>query len=271
MHFPEHWIKVKRGGVVAWGWSDHSPDEARTEGEKRLDRIIAWLARGQDRQVSLYGYSDRPMREEVLQEFQTDGKVTAAITRNSYGCLVLNSTNALFVDVDEPAPNFRGLLGGLFGKKLDFTIEIVNQARQWIVDHPSWAWRIYRTRAGLRLLATHTPINPDASVCAEVFKAFQADRLYQKLCRNQQCFRARLSPKPWRCGLDKPVQQWPWSDAAEKEAFQKWDIIYQKAGNEYATCHLIGQYGRAEPHPALADLVRFHDTATRAESKKELA
>ncbi len=48
-------------------------------------------------------YLDRPMREPVLREVKKDnGELAAVVTRNSYGCLVLNTARVMFVDVDLP-------------------------------------------------------------------------------------------------------------------------------------------------------------------------
>ncbi len=69
--------------------------------------------------------------------------------------------------------------------------------------HPDWGWRIYRTKAGFRLLATHRPVFPSEPLAEEAFQEFKADILYRKLCVNQKCFRARLTPKSWRCGVER--------------------------------------------------------------------
>ena len=61
------------------------------------------------------------MREEpVLRDWKDEqGGLTAAITRNSYGCLVLNTAQIMFVDVDAPEPKSSGggFFAGLFGKE----------------------------------------------------------------------------------------------------------------------------------------------------------
>src|SRR5262245_9298698 len=103
MHFPRFWTTARRGGVSAWGWSDESPAHAEAKAAERLSRILARLARGGRAPVQRYGYPDRPMREEVLGEFRTPSNVLrAAVTRNSYGCRVLNTADLMIVDVDAP-------------------------------------------------------------------------------------------------------------------------------------------------------------------------
>lgn len=273
MHFPKFWVLARRGGVCAWGWSDVSPAAAQAEGEARVARIMARLAGTDDIPVGRYGYPDRPMREEILQEFPgaEDGP-RAVVSRNSYGCVVLNATHALFVDVDETAPGFLRSLRALFGKRpAGFEEDVLARVARWNEGHPGWGWRAYRTKAGIRLLATHEPVSADDPRCAGVFQEFKADLLYRKLCVNQKCFRARLTPKPWRCGSENPPHRWPWRNADEEAAFQNWEKSYRHNAEPFAVCRLLGQFGPAAIHPHLTEIVAFHDKATGAESERPLA
>ena len=274
MHFPKHWFSAKRGEVSAWGWSDESLAHAEAHAESRLVRILEWLRRGDDRQLQRYGYPGRPMREEVLKEFHgTDGTLNAAVTRNSYGCLVLNTSQLMFVDIDAPRAKESSFLAGLFGfRKPDknksengFEKNTLAQVHRWLDVHPDWGWRVYRTRAGIRLMATHQSIASDNALTSEAFELFSSDPLYRQLCASQKCFRARLTPKPWRCGSDKPRHRWPWKDAKAEATFRAWEKKYLSVSSRHATCQLIGHFGNSSPHSALSELIQFHDQATRAE------
>lgn len=272
MHFPKFWKLAKKGGVSAWGWSDSSVADALTAGLARVDRIVAWLKSEQPTPLSTYGYPDRPMREEVLREFRnSQGELVAAVSRNSYGCEVLNTARLLFVDVDETPPGLGAFLKKLFGKSESFEASTSATIQKWITAHPDWSVRAYRTRAGIRLLATHQPISPEDGISSEAFAAFHADRLYRKLCLNQKCFRARLTPKPWRCGLDKPSFRWPWRDQDAEADFKVWSVKYQQAAAGFSVCRLLGQFGRGEIHPEFQELVSFHDAAVRLGTDLPLA
>jgi hypothetical protein len=271
MHFPKHWRLARKGGVCAWGWSDVSAEAAQADGERRVHRIIDWLRNNMQGERGPYGYPDRAMREEVLREFyQPDGGISSVVSRNSYGCQVLNTASAMFIDVDEKRTSLLTALKSLFGDG-KFEPNLLAKVQRWIAAHPNWGWRVYRTRAGIRLLATHQPFPPDDPICQSAFHEFGADHLYRKLCANQKCYRARLTPKPWRCGVEKPPHRWPWRDAAAQSAFEDWDRRYQAAANSYATCKLLGQFGSPVIHPALKSLVKFHDDTTRAGSGLPLA
>lgn len=275
MHFPKYWRLVSRGGVSAWGWSDESLEQAGDDGEGRVGRIVEWLRGGAqgDRELGSYGYPDRPMREPVLREFHSGGELVAVVSRNSYGCEVLNTSQAFFVDVDVPPPGLFAAIAALFRGGRNFEQALLAKVDGWVADEPQWGWRVYRTRAGFRLLATQAPISPDDPDCGRAFELFGADRLYRRLCENQQCFRARLTPKPWRCGIEKQaeVARWPWPDAEAEAVFHEWLRRYESSTAGKATCRLIGTVGNGVIHPALEQLVEVHDEVTRATSRLQLA
>jgi len=281
VHFPTYWTTAKDKNLTAWGWSDESLAHAAGHAAERLARIKDWLRRGGKPALQQrYGYPDRPMREEVLREFRSNnGTLRAAVTRNSYGCLVLNTADLMFVDVDAPEAKESSFLAGLFGFRRpdksrspdEFMNGVMARVQDWLNRQPAWGWRVYRTRAGVRLVATHQPVASEDPVCVAAFDAFEADPLYRKLCATQKCFRARLTPKPWRCDMDKPRGRWPWANEKTEVRFRKWEAEYTASAERYATCNFVGHFGHADIAPELRPLVEFHDQATRAASGLPLA
>ncbi len=270
MTFPKFWAKGQSGVFSVWRWSDASVDDAKIAAQTAAERLAAQFKAG-ELTNDKYGYGDRPMREPVVREMRNAaGEQACVVTRNSYGCQVLNSAVALFVDIDFPEekPKAAGLFGSLFGKKPapeDPAKAPTAKAALWAQGHPGWNWRIYRTRAGMRLLATHALFDPADPVCEQVFQAMGADPLYRKLCQTQKCFRARLTPKPWRCRIGHPPTRWPFADPGEEHAFGNWDAKYQAACGTKATCQLLDK-GSGEIHAELRAIVALHDEMTRAAS-----
>jgi hypothetical protein len=223
-------------------------------------------------------YPGRPFREPVLREIKNEaGEVAAAVTRNSYGCLVLNTSRVMFVDVDLPEPKRSGgFLKRLFGKPettpaVDPANDAIVRAEMWARQHQEWGWWIYRTRAGLRLLATHAVFDPVVAAGDGVFDALGADPLYRQLCKAQKCFRARLTPKPWRCGVHDKPERWPWLEPRAEARFNKWEMAYRAKSANWATCKLVRKVGSTDIHPEVQLILGVHDEATRAESELPLA
>ena len=277
MNFPRFWQALRTGGVTTWGWSDTSNDDALAKARERQRHVFSWLDGDQAKRLGSYGYPNRPMREEVLREFPgTDGKPAGVLTRNSYGCVVLNTERLVFVDVDTPEGSGGGFFGRLLGRKTPGPQEALEQAlreklRAWTASRIDWRWRMYRTRAGVRLMAVHRPFAPDDPAALQAFEQFGADRLYRALCKTQRCFRARLTPKPWRCDVDKPPWNWPWPDAAAEASFREWEREYVVKTSAFATCRLIEEFGTAPIAPEFAEMIETHDRSTRVGEDLPLA
>ncbi len=178
MNFPPYWALGKCGNFTTWRWSNTSLSEAQAQAQQGAAKLAEqFTTRGRPER---YGYADRPLREPVLREMRDSaGEVSAVVTRNSYGCHVLNTAKAMFVDVDLPE------------RVENLAAVSIAKADAWARQHPGWSWRVYRTQAGLRLLATHQLFNPEDALCQTVFDATGCDPLYKKLCQTQSCFRAR--------------------------------------------------------------------------------
>lgn len=276
MNFPAFWACGVNGNFRCWRWSSHSLAEAQALADAAAQQLADRFRRGELPPPHRGYYPDRPLREPVLQEIKNDsGETIAVITRNSCGCLVLNTARVMFVDVDLPAPRRPGLLARLFGKTAATPSVSENVAlakvEDWTRNHPDWGWRIYRTRAGLRLLATHALFAPQVVVDGGVFDALGADPLYRQLCRSQNCFRARLTPKPWRCGVRSKPERWPFPDARAEKHFQKWQAHYESFAANWAACEFVKTIGNGAVHPDVRPVLAAHDRLTRAASKLNLA
>ncbi len=224
-----------------------------------------------------YLYGDRPFREELLEKWiDDDEKTYAAVSINSYGCKVLNTASAMFVDVDFPEPvglsSFIELVKGLFGSKSPSAREVFEQnaiakLHDLASSDPRFGVRIYRTFAGLRYLITHTHADPTSTTTSRIMALLGADPLYVKLCQRQECFRARLSPKPWRCGIRQPKKHFPWESAADEKKFRDWQNEYLEKSQNFASCHYLAQIGDATMDTKISRVVKFHDEETKAFSK----
>jgi hypothetical protein len=278
MNFPRFWARANRDGFVAWGWSNESLDAAKALGMEVARRIADRIQRGDRKHIARYTYGDRPLREEIIREFcDNGGTPRALITRNAYGCLVLNTAKLLFVDVDLGEPPERGgVLNRWLGSEKRVAEHsakqqvVMDRAIAWARNNPGWCWRIYETRAGIRLAASHRGFDPVDPICTSVFEWMNADPLYRRLCANQKCFRARLTPKPWRCGHAPPRERWPFLDNRRAQQFEKWQEDYILSARDYSTCRLMHQTDSNVAFE-LSDLIAVHDELARVSSGLPLA
>lgn len=268
MRLPRHWARVREelrlpdGSVghatVAYGSSDTSHDEAVRDARARARRVLEWLDAGQrDPEPDRYGYaSERPLREELVREIAIDGERVGAVTRNAYGSLILNTEHVMFIDVDEaPSPGF---IGRLLGRSPP---DSLGRLRAALRSTPGVAARIYRTAKGWRALVTSQLVEPAAPETDDLLERAGSDPRFRALCRVQRCFRARLTPKPWRCGMANPPDRFPYADASAEARLRAWVTAYDRACADRAVCEYVETTGVVAVDPTAAVLLREHDAA----------
>src|SRR3954469_7219019 len=101
MNFPQFWAKATYKNFEAWGWSSENVAEAQQSGLAAAQRVAARILSGERPPPHWAYYPSRPFREQILEERKNDrDEISAVVTRNSYGCLVLNTARIMFVDID---------------------------------------------------------------------------------------------------------------------------------------------------------------------------
>jgi hypothetical protein len=282
MNIPQYWVRAtgqvpsRQGGysdAVAWGWSSEGRAEAEQKAHERLSALAARIQAGLDFPRG-YAYGVRPLREEIVQELRgRDGEMAAVVTRNSYGSLVLNTAGAMFIDVDLPDAPATGFFGRLFGKGPALSPEdaALARLREGLQRASSGSFRIYRTAAGFRALATDRTYDPRSAEAQAVMTSVGGDPAFLQLCRVQESFRARLTPKPWRCGQRLPPGKHPREDSGEQTTFSRWLTEYDQACQSKATCRFVESVGWGRVDEEVQPILDLHDSATRASAALPLA
>jgi hypothetical protein len=160
--------------------------------------------------------------------------------------------------------------------KLKGGVEAVARGRidRFATENPEWSMRLYRTPAGLRILVTHRPFDPNDPAVREFFEAVGTDPIYVRMCLNQQSFRARVSPKPWRVGVAKHMRPRPgvWPVRPERlPERQEWIAAYEAMAAQYAACEFLDTVGSGVTHAQVATVVKLHDDLSRATSGLPIA
>jgi hypothetical protein len=150
----------------------------------------------------------------------------------------------------------------------------MERLRRFLAAHSQWRVRVYRTPAGLRLLALHRLFDPREAEVGRVFDALGVDPNYARMCRNQNCFRARVSPKPWRMGMQRlrPPYTAAWRpEHAELPARRGWIADYDRASVGYASCRFLETLGSGATHDAAEHVQQLHDLMCQSERDLPLA
>lgn len=288
MEIPRHWEKSERArieregrtfDVACWGWSQTSIAEARRKAAERLAQIAR--NRSAPTALNLYPYGARPLKEKILREvLSAGGQQELVLTINSYGATVLNSSGVLFVDIDIPQPKGPGLLGSiksLFGKKPAAPTTEEREAphlltlENFVRANGAWSFRVYRTAAGLRYIATHASFDPASEVVKSTLELLGCDPTYTLLCGRHKSFRARLTPKPWRIKMQQPGIDFPFADEHHERAFDQWQQEYSAASQNFATCKYLKVIGSRVIVAEAQEVLSIHDRTAKADSDLPLA
>lgn len=146
--------------------------------------------------------------------------------------------------------------------------------RQFATAHPDWHLRVYETPAGFRVLVMHRTFDPREEIVDTFFDALDVDPVYARMCQNQNCFRARVSPKPWRMGMRKRIRPSPGVWPVKPEYMpdrERWTAEYEDKARGYASCRFVEALGHAAPHPEAQAVQKIHDELSRAHIPLPLA
>lgn len=265
MKYFKFWVQAKKDGpefpVVCWGFSNESAELAREMAEQKVDRALEKLA-DPDRKRGEY-YDADPLKERVIEEITDVDNLVGVVTRNAYGALVLNVADVAFLDIDMARARKRGALVSLW-KKLtgDGDEEAVElqfaHIKEVLAENRGISGRIYRTANGFRVLITSQNFSPEDEALHQLMQEMGVDELYQRLCKRQKCFRARLTPKPWRAGVSRPPIRYPLVGEYSR-VYQKWLQNYETKSKKFRVCRFLESFGEQPICRAAEIVLKIHD------------
>lgn len=282
MIVPQFWAEAKTTTrhdgrqltIKRFGWSDKSEADAGSNARRRVDEAIQRIQSGEsvrrmDHKVPYNGAEGLPIREEVIARHDD-----IVISRNSYGALCLNTPDVLFADVDVQAPGFFASLRRLFGRSAaDPFATAMDVIKTWSEHHPNWHLRVYRTPMGYRVVVMHATFDPRGDEALEFLQQIRSDPIYVRMCQNQNCFRARVSPKPWRIGIEH-IRPRPgvWPIKPEKMPGRiAWVKDYEAAARDFASCRFEVDLGNQSVNRKCERVRKLHDDYCRSNSSLPLA
>ena len=219
-------------------------DEEIVAHRRRLCELHGWFEDGE--------YA-RPVFEPVVRELDSRN----VVTRNRYGAEVLNSEETCFIDIDHVRRTIGEFWRALFGgaRLAEDILAARMEAALALPENADLGFRLYRTAAGFRLAVEGRHSEPDGPRARKLMDFFNADRLYERLCVTQKCYRARLTPKPSRIRMGRYQDEASWVEE------------YDRRRRDYAVCRFICAKGRRLDGSAIL----LHDERTLCESDLPLA
>ena len=153
-------------------------------------------------------------------------------------------------------------------------LAIRDRIERFLDSRREWKLRVYRTPNGYRLLAMHRTFDPRGPEAEEAFRELGSDPLYVRMCQNQNCFRARVGPKPWRMGMEDRMRPRPgvWPVKPERMAErQEWIGRYEARAKEFSSCRFVEEVGGGRSDTVVVAVQRLHDDLSGAMTAKPMA
>lgn len=265
MNIYRHWATEKQmilidgteQQITCYGGSNISMEEARSRAKEKAEKVKRKI-KGEKH---LFDEYEAEIREEILQIIDDH----SAITRNRYGAQVLNAEKLLILDIDKPKTSFADMF-----RKKDVgreKLKIFDMVRKLAATkYPEYGFRIYETYQGARVIVVGKEFEPRDRVTGKMMNEFNCDRLYMTLCYKQNCFRARLTPKPYRMKMRRYQVQYPREE--DDAELRLWLADYERESRNFSVCRFIEQIGASH---YVDDVIRLHDETTGANFRQPLA
>lgn len=254
-------MRRERIAVTCYGGSNVSLEDAKKNAREKVELIKRKVA-GEDEKKAPKDY-EVEIREEIVETLST----SCVVTRNAYGALVLNSADTMFIDIDAPRWSIFNLFANQDAAWRKNKIIKMIRKHAASPQYRKMAFRVYETSHGIRVIVIGRKFFARSKEAEKIMRDFNADRLYRVLCNKQNCFRARLTPKPARVRYHRPGSRYPRETEEENIEFKRWLAEYQEKAERYAVCRYVESVGGDFPD----NIVKYHDRITKATSQLKLA
>ncbi len=201
-----------------------------------------------------------PIKEHVDEILDENNIVTIC----RYGAKVLNTNQYTILDLDDYPVDFMDLFKPL--RKLPKKERIVAKFLQRVKKHPELGedFRIYETCKGIRVIGKQY-LDPSKGNFQSLMRKIAVDWIYIAMSKKQNCYRARLTPKPYRMRFRTIKIKSPLDCASEN--YKAWTGEYAQASESFSVVKLVTTLGRDFSSDSV---VRFHDKMCNEASGRKL-
>lgn len=240
----------------AFGGSNISLADAQQKAVEKLELVQKIVSSANYREREAYETAyEADIVEEIIEEIDEKN----IVTRNRYGVLVLNSEEVMFIDVDTFRKPFWNPGRGRAKNPKELMLKDIERAAGR-ARYNGWGFRIYETFKGYRIIVTNQSFPPRSKEAKRLMRAFHADYKYRQFCLQQNCYRARLTPKPHRIKQRRTRIIFPNRTDAQEKDHLAWVKDYEYRSDRYSTCRLVATIGEVATSP----VIDYHDKVSRA-------
>ncbi|WP_341708860.1 hypothetical protein [Halopseudomonas sp.] len=264
MKYFKYWVKETHRIRVAGQPEEISLLVGSNESKEAASAQASVLARGIEKRIETRDARDEyeaGIKEHVARVIDRSNVVTVC----RYGAKILNTDQYTILDLDDYPKSFWDRFGA--ARKMTKKERIVFKFEQAVAKLPELGcdFRIYETANGVRVIGKQY-LDPAEPRSTRIMQKINVDWLYIILSSKQRCFRARLSPKPYRLGIKTIKVSSPL--VCETDEYRSWEQVYEAASQDVSVVHYLKSIGKDFSRDPV---VRFHDEQCNAHKRFKLA
>lgn len=187
------------------------------------------------------------------------------ITICRYGAKILNTNQYTILDLDDYPIDFLDIFKSL--GKLTKKERIVFKFQERIKRYPILGndFRIYETTKGVRVIGKKY-IETSSKKYTSLMNNLYVDWIYIQMSKKQNCYRARITPKPYRMRMRTIKIKSPLD--CETNEYIDWSEEYEKKSQGYTVVRLLKSIGQdfSNDH-----VIKIHDEISNAHKNNTLA
>lgn len=174
-------------------------------------------------------------------------KLRAELTRSGAGFEVILIDGILMADIDlyKQTKDQEEILGDIIG----------------IAEQHKLSFRVYRTYGGLRPICISDFFKIAAGVSSRVMRDLNCDMDYLAVSRRISTFGCRISPKPFRVGMNM-TQDFDFYNMLPYEK-KEWLEEYNEKSKGYKTCEFLLQTSDCEIPQSIQNFIKVHEEKTK--------
>lgn len=264
MKYFKYWVKekfqIEVGGtneeISILSGSNKSKALASAEAKQKARLIQSRVADGgtkEDYEV--------PIKEHVSEIIDESNVVSVC----RYGAKILNTNQFTILDLDDYPVDFFDLFKSY--RKMTKKERIVAKFEERIKKLPQLGadFRIYETAKGIRVIGK-TYLAPSSPGYVALMRKLFVDWVYIQMSAKQNCYRARLTPKPYRMKFRTIKVADPL--VCETSEYLEWEQDYADKARSHVVVKLIKTIGRDFSQELV---IKYHDAMCNLHGNGRLA
>ncbi len=263
MKYFRYWIEDKfsikvgssRQEITILSGSNESEADAAKRAKEQASIIEERIQSGSKKEEY-----ESSINEYVEKEIDDSNIVTIC----RYGAKILNTDEYTILDLDDYPVDILDFFRSV--RKLPKKERIVAKFLDRVTKNQEIGtdFRIYETSKGIRVIGKKY-IDPEGKGYTKLMRSLNVDWLYVFLSKRQMCYRARLTPKPYRLKIKTIKVSSPL--VCSSDDYIQWEKMYTEASNKSAVAKYLQSVGKDFGSDRI---IKFHDEICRSHSNLKL-